>query len=154
VSPTITKALFKSGTGEWETPQDLFDRLNAEFHFDVDVCALPSNAKCPRFYSPVEDGLKQHWTGVCWMNPPYGREIGRWLRKAYESSLAGATVVCLIPARTDTAWWHLYAVEGEVRFIKGRLRFGGAKHGAPFPSAVVVFRPPSARSPATIQACL
>lgn len=154
MSPTISKALFKSGTGEWETPQDLFDRLNAEFRFDVDVCALASNAKCPRFFSPAEDGLKQDWTGTCWMNPPYGRQIGNWIRKALESSLGGATVVCLVPARTDTIWWHAYAARGEVRFIKGRLHFGGAKHGAPFPSAIVIFRPPSSQPAAGIQACL
>jgi len=81
------------------------------------------------------------WDGVCWMNPPYGRTIGKWMRKAYESSLTGSTVVCLVPARTDTAWWHDYAIKGEVRFLRGRLKFGGSANSAPFPNAVVIFRP-------------
>lgn len=132
---------FSSKTSEWETPQDFFDLLNSEFHFELDVCAKPENAKCPRYFTPEEDGLKQKWTGVCWMNPPYGREIGRWVKKAYESAQEGATVVCLLPARTDTSWWHDYCMKGEIRFIRGRLKFGGAKHPAPFPSAVVIFRP-------------
>jgi phage N-6-adenine-methyltransferase len=130
---------FSSKTDLWATPQDFFERLNGRFNFELDVCALPENAKCEKFYSPEQDGLKQQWSGVCWMNPPYGREIGAWMKKAYESSLQGATVVCLVPSRTDTAWWHNYAVKGEIEFIKGRLKFGGNKNPAPFPSAVVVF---------------
>ena len=86
-----------------------------------------------------QDGLQQNWTGMCWMNPPYGKEIGKWLKKAYESSINGAIVVCLIPARTDTAWWHDYVMKGKIRFIRGRLKFGGNKNSAPFPSAIVVF---------------
>jgi hypothetical protein len=86
------------------------------------------------------DGLQQKWKGVCWMNPPYGKEIKKWMKKAYESSLEGATVVCLVPSRTDTKWWHEYAMKGEIEFIKGRLKFGGSKNSAPFPSAVVVFK--------------
>ena len=133
---------FSSKTSEWETPQDFFDLLNSEFHFELDVCAKPENAKCPRYFTPEEDGLKQEWRGVCWMNPPYGREIGRWVKKAYESAKEGATVVCLLPARTDTSWWHDYCMMAdEIRFIRGRLKFGGAKHPAPFPSAIVIFRP-------------
>ena len=134
---------FSSATHLWATPQDTFDALDAEFGFKTDVCALSENAKCGHFYSPEQDGLTQDWRGACWMNPPYGREIGKWMRKAYESSLSGATVVCLVPARTDTAWWHDYVMRGEVRFIRGRLKFGGSKNSAPFPSAVVVFRPPA-----------
>jgi len=125
----------------WETPQDFFDALDKEFGFELDVCALFENAKCSQFFSPVQDGLKQEWKGICWMNPPYGREITAWIRKAYESSLTGATVVCLLPARTDTRWWHDYAIKGEIRFVKGRLKFGGQKDNAPFPNAVVIFRP-------------
>ena len=132
--------MFSSATDQWETPQAFFDVLDAEFHFEVDVCALPENAKCEAFFTPNDDGLAQEWRGVCWMNPPYGRQIGRWVKKAYESAKDGATVVCLLPARTDTAWWHDYCAKGEVRFIRGRLKFGGAKSSAPFPSAVVVFR--------------
>jgi phage N-6-adenine-methyltransferase len=134
-------ACLTSKTDVWETPQALFDRLNTEFGFDLDVCALPQNAKCHRYYSPEVDGLKQEWSGVCWMNPPYGRTIKEWIRKAYEASRQGATVVCLVPARTDAGWWHDYCAKGEIRFIRGRLKFGGAKFNAPFPSAVVVFRP-------------
>lgn len=128
-------------TCEWETPQWLFDMYNEDFQFEVDVCALPENAKCKKYFTPTQDGLKQEWLGVCWMNPPYGREIKHWVRKAYESSQKGATVVCLLPSRTDTAWWHDYVMQGEITFLRGRLKFGNAKHGAPFPSAVVVFKP-------------
>jgi phage N-6-adenine-methyltransferase len=132
---------FSSETDEWPTPQDFFDRLNEEFHFELDVCATHENAKCPRYFTRRENGLLQQWTGVCWMNPPYGREIGQWVKKAYESALGGATVVCLLPSRTDTAWWHDYCMKGEIRFVRGRLKFGDASENAPFPSAVVVFRP-------------
>jgi DNA N-6-adenine-methyltransferase (Dam). len=132
---------FSSETDEWPTPQDFFDKLNEEFHFTLDVCATPENAKCPRYFTKSENGLLQKWEGICWMNPPYGREIGQWVKKAYESAIGGATVVCLLPARTDTSWWHDYCMKGEVRFIRGRLKFGGASENAPFPSAVVIFRP-------------
>src|SRR5262245_7317586 len=132
----------RSGTCLWETPQAFFDELDSEFGFTRDVCALPENAKCPRYFTPAVDGLKQTWRGVCWMNPPYGREIGKWVSKAYQAAKEGATVVCLLPARTDTAWWHSYVLDAaEIRFVRGRLRFGGAENSAPFPSAVVVFRP-------------
>lgn len=134
----ISKALYSSESELWETPQDLFDRLDKEFHFTVDVCALDSNTKCASFYSPDQDGLKQKWEGACWMNPPYGRNIGEWMKKALESE---ATVVCLVPARTDTKWWHDYAMKAsEIRFVKGRLKFGDSKNSAPFPSAIIVFR--------------
>ena len=136
----INKGLFSSQTDNWETPQALFDNLNAEFHFDLDVCASLDNAKCKKFYTKEQDGLNQEWTGVCWMNPPYGKEIGKWLKKAYESSINGATVVCLLPARTDTSWWHDYCMKGEIRFIRGRLKFGESKNNAPFPSAIVIFK--------------
>ena len=136
----INKGLFTSQTDNWETPQALFDKLNDEFHFDLDVCASLANAKCKKFYTKEQDGLNQEWTGVCWMNPPYGKEIGKWLKKAYESSINGATVVCLIPSRTDTAWWHDYVMKGTIRFIRGRLKFGNSKNSAPFPSAIVIFQ--------------
>jgi len=132
---------YSSASVVWETPQDLFNKYDERYQFETDVCALPENAKCARFFSPEQDGLMQEWTGYCWMNPPYGREIGKWMRKAYESSLKGATVVCLVPARTDTKWWHDYAMKGQIEFIKGRLKFGGHKNPAPFPNAVVVFKP-------------
>jgi len=130
---------FSSATDLWATPQDLFDKQDAIYGFELDVCATADNAKCSRFFTEEDDGLKQPWSGVCWMNPPYGRTIGMWMRKAYESSLAGATVVCLVPSRTDTHWWHNYAMRGKIEFIRGRLKFGNAKNSAPFPSALIVF---------------
>ena len=133
--------MYSSASDEWETPQNLFDDLNARFHFQMDVCATPQNAKCQRFFTKEQNGLLQDWGGICWMNPPYGREIGQWMQKAYESAQSGATVVCLVPARTDTAWWHDYAMRGEITFIRGRLKFGNAKNSAPFPSALIVFKP-------------
>jgi phage N-6-adenine-methyltransferase len=132
---------FSSETDLWSTPQDFFDRLNAIYHFRTDVCATHQNAKCSHYFTKEDDGLSKEWGGVCWMNPPYGREIGKWMKKAYESSQAGTTVVCLVPARTDTKWWHSYAMKGQIEFIKGRLKFGGSKNSAPFPNAVVVFKP-------------
>lgn len=137
----LNKAMYSSASDEWETPQNLFDDLNARFHFQMDVCATPQNAKCQRFFTKEQNGLLQDWGGICWMNPPYGREIGQWMQKAYESAQSGATVVCLVPARTDTAWWHDYAMRGEITFIRGRLKFGNAKNSAPFPSALIVFKP-------------
>ena len=137
-----TDLMFSSKTDVWATPDDFFAMLDKVFRFETDVCALPQNAKCENFFSPENDGLSQEWKGVCWMNPPYGREISKWVEKAYKSAKAnGATVVCLLPARVDTRWWHDYCAKGEVHFVKGRLKFGGAKDSAPFPNAVVVFRP-------------
>ena len=140
--PTRLAVHFSSGTDLWATRKEDFDLLDEEFGFDIDVCAVASNAKCERYFSPQDDGLSQPWTGVCWMNPPYGRTIGLWVAKAYAESRRGATVVCLVPARTDTAWWHEYVMEAsEIRLVRGRLKFGTAENSAPFPSAVVVFRP-------------
>jgi phage N-6-adenine-methyltransferase len=130
---------FSSATDLHATPQAFFDRLNAIHRFTLDVCALSENAKCEHFYTPCQDGLKQKWEGVVWMNPPYGRTIGQWIKKAYESSLSGAKVVCLVPSRTDTAWWHDYAMKGQIEFIRGRLKFGDSKNSALFPSAIVIF---------------
>jgi phage N-6-adenine-methyltransferase len=131
---------FSSKTDDWATPQEFFDSVAKEFGpFDLDVCADRKNAKAPRFYTREDDGLRQPWAGKCWMNPPYGREIGRWMQRAYEAAKQGASVACLVPARTDTAWWHDYAAKGVVRFIRGRLKFGGSKNSAPFPSALVLF---------------
>ena len=138
---SINVGMMSSNTDEWATPQDLFNKLNAEFHFTLDVCATQENAKCPTFYSKEQNSLNQNWQGVCWMNPPYGRAIGEWVRKAMQSARLGATVVCLVPSRTDTAWWWDICMKGEIRFIRGRLKFGGCENSAPFPSAIVVFRP-------------
>ncbi len=136
------KVYHSSKTVEWGTPPDFFAPLHAEFGFTLDVCATPENAKCSRFYTRAEDGLRQSWVPeICWMNPPYGRGINQWIAKAYQSAHAGATVVCLVKATTDTKWWHTYAVYAEIRFVVGRLTFVGAKDQAPFPSAVVIFHP-------------
>ena len=134
---------FSSKSNCWETPKEFFQALDAEFHFTIDVCALPENAKCDTFYTPEDDGLAQPWQGTVWCNPPYGREIGKWVHKASEAAAKGNVVVMLLPARTDTAWFHrfIYNKPGvEIRFIKGRLKFGGATNSAPFPSMVCVFR--------------
>jgi phage N-6-adenine-methyltransferase len=133
------RGLFSSATDEWATPQELFDRLNAVFHFTLDPCATAVNAKCRRYFTIAEDGLQQDWDGErVFMNPPYGRAIGDWVKKASE---ANALVVCLLPARTDTRWWHDYVVGGgaSVSFLKGRLRFGDSTASAPFPSAIAIF---------------
>ena len=138
-----TDVMFSSKTDLWETPQEFFDKLDKEFHFNLDVCALPENAKCAAYYTPEMDGLIQPWYGRCWCNPPYGREIEKWAERAYCSAVeGGAIVVMLLPARTDTRWFHEYIYgKAEIRFVRGRLKFGGSKNSAPFPSMVVVFRP-------------
>lgn len=137
----INTGLFTSATDLWETPQDFFGRLDAEFHFTLDACALPENAKCPRYYTPDQDGLSKPWAGTVWCNPPYGRQIGRWVEKAAQSASEGATVVMLLPARTDTKWFHRYIYgKAEIRFVAGRLKFGGSKNSAPFPNMVVVMQ--------------
>lgn len=139
----MNEGLFTSKTDMWGTPQATFDELDAEFGFDLDVCAVPENAKCQRFFSPEVDGLAQEWAGnICWMNPPYGRQIGKWVEKAHEASQRGATVVALLPARTDTRWFHEHIKDAaEIRFIRGRLCFNDSDGRAPFPSMVVVWKP-------------
>lgn len=135
-----TDVMFSSKSVMWETPQELFDKLDAIHHFTLDVCALPENAKCEKYFTPDDDGLSQEWKGVCWCNPPYGREIGKWVEKAYiVSEFYGVKVVMLLPARTDTAWFHNYCMKGKIEFIRGRLKFGKSKNSAPFPSMIVVF---------------
>jgi phage N-6-adenine-methyltransferase len=141
----MTTGMYSSLRADWETPPEVFGPLNDEFHFQIDVCATHETAKCSDYFTPDDDALSRDWAvwDTCWMNPPYGRQIGKWVRKAYESSLDGATVVCLLPARTDTAWWHDYCARGEIRFLRGRVYFwqnGARSTAAPFPSAVVVFR--------------
>jgi phage N-6-adenine-methyltransferase len=133
--------MFSSVKTDWETPQNFFNNLDDEFHFTLDVCATGKNTKCKNFISLEQDSLSKKWDGVCWMNPPYGRlSTPAWIKKAYEESLDGATVVCLVPSRTDTKWFHEYCLKGEIRFVKGRLKFGGCKDPAPFPSMVVIFK--------------
>lgn len=139
---------FSRKSDEWETPQSLFDKLNQEFHFTFDAAATKENSKCGSSYADIlGDALTITWHyhsqgGAIWLNPPYSK-IGRFIQKAYFESVVGnATIVCLIPARTDTKWWHEYVMRaGEVRLIKGRLKFNGSKNSAPFPSAIVIFYP-------------
>lgn len=141
----INPALFSSETDDWATPPEVFAALDQEFHFDLDPCADESNHKCDRFFTVQNDGLKQSWGGSrVFCNPPYGRTIGQWVRKAYEEGhKAGTLVVLLIPARTDTRYFHDYILHrAEIRFIPGRLKFGDAKNSAPFPSMVVIYRGP------------
>lgn len=131
--------ILQSTSVDWSTPQYIFDELNSEFNFTVDVAANHSNAKVSKYYDKEKDGLLQNWDGeTVWCNPPYGRGIGDWVKKA---SASKANTVMLIPSRTDTKWFHDYIYnKSEIRFIKGRLKFGGAKDNAPFPSMIVIFR--------------
>lgn len=134
---------YSSKTNEWSTPQDFFDELDKEFNFTLDLCSTSENAKCAKYFTVEDDGLKQDWSNdVVFMNPPYGREIKHWIKKAYEESLNGATVVCLIPSRTDTIYWHdyIFGKADDIRFVRGRLKFGGSKNSAPFPSAIIIYK--------------
>jgi phage N-6-adenine-methyltransferase len=134
---------YSSKSVEWSTPQWLFDRLNSEFHFTLDVCATPENAKCERYITEEVDGLKQLWTGTCWMNPPHaGRGcINPWIEKAMrEAEQDNATVVALVPARPGSPWFFDHCSQGEIRFLRSKLTFGGMGV-APFNSAVVIFHP-------------
>lgn len=135
----MNKVLFSSNKEDWETPQDLFDELNKEFKFSIDVASSEQNHKCNRYYTEKENGLKQNWNNeIVWCNPPYGRKIGDWVKKASESK---SIVVMLLPARTDTKWFHEYIYyKAEIRFIKGRLKFGNSVNSAPFPSMIVIFK--------------
>lgn len=137
----MEQVLFSSKSVEWGTPQALFDALDRRFGFSLDVCATRENAKCPHFFDRTIDGLAQSWADHrCWMNPPYGRGIAAWVEKARREAEQGALVVGLLPARTDTRWWqeHVHG-HADVRFLSGRLKFGGAATGAPFPSAIAVW---------------
>lgn len=138
-----TELMFSSATDLWATPQDFFNELDKEFHFTLDPCATPENAKCKLYYTKQDNGLIQDWGGeTVFCNPPYGKEIGAWVKKCHEEGNRQHTkVVMLIPARTDTAYFHdyIYHKAKEIRFIRGRLKFGGSKNSAPFPSMVVVF---------------
>jgi phage N-6-adenine-methyltransferase len=157
-----TDVMFSSKTDEWATPQDLFDYLDSIFHFTLDVCADETNHKCNKYYTKKDDGLKQSWDGVFWMNPPYGKEIYSWVEKAYNEAYKYKPYrndskdtksnlgVLLLPARTDTKWFHKFCSKGEVIFLKGRLKFGDSNNSAPFPSMIVIFDgklPPEVRLP-------
>ena len=139
--------MFSSGTEHWSTPIELFDELNLEYKFTVDVCADTTNYKVKRYFNKKMDGLAQSWIGeIAWCNPPYGREIKLWVEKAYESTKeagCNTSVVMLLPARTDTKWFHEFIYNNplcSVKFIKGRLKFSGSKNSAPFPSMIVTFK--------------
>lgn len=137
--------MFSSKTDQWATPQDTFDELNKEFSFDLDPCADKKNHKCEKYFTVAEDGLKQNWGGHrVFCNPPYGRDLKAWVEKSYhEGHKENTLVVLLIPARTDTSYFHDFILNrSEIRFIRGRLKFGGSKNGAPFPSMIVIFRGP------------
>lgn len=135
--------MFSSKTDQWSTPQKFFNELDKEFNFVLDPCCDSSNQKCEVGFFKDDDGLSRNWSnyGSVFINPPYGREIGKWVQKAYEESQKGCVAVCLLPSRTDTRWFHDYIYgKAEIRFIKGRLKFGDSKNSAPFPSMVVIFK--------------
>jgi site-specific DNA-methyltransferase (adenine-specific) len=130
---------------DWATPRDLFEALDREFHFTLDVCASAENAKVPQHLTEEDNALMLEWSGACYMNPPYAK-MEQWVRKAHLEACRGAVVVCLLPVRTDTSWWHEWVTKArEVRFIRGRVRFEGTTSSAPFASAVVVFDRPEER---------
>ncbi len=143
MNSTVQKLMFSSKTGAWATPQEFFEKLDWRFGpFTLDPCADESSAKCDTFYTEEDDGLAQDWSGhTVFVNPPYGRGIDKWIEKSYNTARGSSTrVVMLIPARTDTRYWHDYVMKAaEVHFVKGRLKFGDATNSAPFPSAVIVF---------------
>ena len=138
------KVMSSSKDMTWATPDEWFRYLDLEFKFTLDPCCVPETAKCKRFFTPADDGLSQSWADErIFMNPPYGPALAKWMSKAYESARDdGALVVCFVPARVDTQWWHRFAVKAaDVRFPIGRVKFAGAKNMAPFPVAIVIFRP-------------
>jgi len=150
---SFNPGLTTSNSSVWETPTLFFQQLDDEFNFNLDPCCTHATAKCERHFTEAEDGLARPWDGKVFMNPPYGREIIKWVEKAYLESLRGALVVCLLPARTDTRWFHEWVLEkSEIRFVRGRLKFGGERVGsgaAPFPSMVAIYRPnPQHKPPA------
>lgn len=143
----VSRVHYSSATDEWGTPRELFDKYLVRYALDLDVCATPGREMLPRYFSPEQDGLKQPWGKArCWMNPPYGRKIKHWVKKAAYSALDGALVVGLLPARTDTEWWHEYVLPfAAVEFLRGRVKFvaadGRTRYPAPFPSAIVIWWP-------------
>ena len=138
----ITKGLMSSNTDEWATPRLFYEELNEEFNFTLDPCCTKENHKCEKYYTKEDDGLTKSWKNErVFMNPPYGKEIIKWVEKAYSESKKGTLIVCLLPARTDTKWFHEFIYKKhEIRFIKGRLKFNDGKQSAPFPSMLVIMR--------------
>ena len=141
----IDKNSFKSKSVEYSTPIEIVEPLVKEFNLKLDVCASKENHKCERYYNKEEDSLNREWSmkGNCWMNPPWSRELKKWVIKAYEESQKGSTIVCLLPVRTNTLWWHKYIIDtgAEVRFLKGEIKFNGMERGLWMPCAIVIFRP-------------
>lgn len=136
----INNGMFTSITDNWATPQNLYDALDYEFHFTLDPCASEENHKAPNYFTISDDGLKQDWgQHTVFMNPPYGRKIGDWVKKAYLHSTTGGVSVALLPCRTDTNWWGYVMRSDEIRFIKGRVKFGAGTNPAPFPSCIVIW---------------
>jgi site-specific DNA-methyltransferase (adenine-specific) len=139
---------FSSKTNEWYTPKEVFEPLHKEFNFTLDPCCTKYSAKCKKFYTEDDDGLSKDWSeDTVFVNPPYGRQIKDWVKKSYTESKKGATVVMLIPARTDTSYWHDYIFNkaSDIRFIRGRIKFerqdGTLGDSCPFPVAIIVFKP-------------
>jgi site-specific DNA-methyltransferase (adenine-specific) len=126
---------------EWSTPKAFFEKWNSYFHFQLDACATARNTKCRRYYTRRDDGLKRPWNGRTWVNPPYDRQLWRWVKKGYETCRQGNLVVMLLPASTDSSWFHRWCKgKGEIEFVRGRLTF--SKTGrASFASMIVIFRP-------------
>ncbi len=141
----IHTSLYSSRTDEWPTPRSFFDQLNTEFQFTLDPCASADNTKCDSYFTKEDDGLMQDWgKHRVFCNPPYGRSMREWARKCYEAAQKGALVVLLAHSRTDTRWFHEWVYgKAEIRFVKGRLKFGDGEQSAPFPSMVAVFKPRS-----------
>jgi len=138
----IQKAMISSNTNEWETPVAFFNKLNKEFGFTLDPCSTNENAKCKKHFTIKDNGLLQNWNNdIIFMNPPYGGQTGRWIQKAYNESLKGAVVVCLIVSATDRSYWHefIFPFASEIRWIRGRLRFKGGETTAPFANAIIIF---------------
>ena len=138
--PDVQQTWFTRKKVDYETPPEIFDPLNDEFGFTLDVAANDDNAKCERYFTELQDGLVQPWDGVCWMNPPFGRVMKKWVKKAYDEWKNGTTVVCLLPSRTNTAWWHDWVIPSEVRFIRGEVKFVGYERGLWMPMAIVIYR--------------
>jgi len=135
------KNIFKSKSTEYETPNEIFDPLKKEFDLKVDVCATKENTKCNIYFTKQEDAFTREWHkyGNCWMNPPWGKDLKKWVKKAFEESQKGITVVCLLPVRSNTNWWHDYCMKGEIRFLKGEIKFCGMDRGLWLPCSIVIF---------------
>lgn len=138
----VKQTWFNANSIEYETPDEIFEPLALEFGITLDVAATNKNAKCKNYFTAEDNGLLKDWDGVCWMNPPYGRVMKKWVEKAYNEYLKGNTIICLLPARTNTNWWHEFIIpNAEIRFIKGQVKFKGFKRCLWMPMAIVIFKP-------------